>query len=141
MVNSHVIDQAAILGRTAAQPVGLGSYKMDSHSVQYHVDERGYIAAEGDVQMPVKGPYQIDYRALLPERAECENLLVPVCLAATHLADGSIRMESVFMVLAQSAGLAAVLACEGGGAVQDIDYVKLQALLEESGQVLALPTN
>jgi hypothetical protein len=140
MVNDHVIDEAAILHRTAPQPIGLGSYTMDSHNVQYHVNAQGFIAAEGNVQKATKGPYQIDLGAIVPKRGECDNLLVPVCLAASHIAYGSIRMESVFMILGQSAGTGAALACEDHRAMQDLDYARLKARLEADGQILALPS-
>ena len=71
-------------------------------------DAGGHVRNEGDVQVPVAGPYPISYRAIVPKAAECTNLLVPVCLSATHIAYGSIRMEPVFMVLGQSAATAAV---------------------------------
>jgi hypothetical protein len=73
---------------------------------------------------------------LVPRRAECANLLVPVCLSASHIAYGSIRMEPVFRILGQSAATAACLAIDGGCAVQDVDYGKLRAKLLEDGQVL-----
>ncbi len=114
MVNDHVVSEPVILARKAEQPVAIGSYKMDSHNVQYCVDSQGFVETEGDVGKNHKGPYPIDYRAIVPRSGECANLVVPVCLAATHIAYGSIRMESVFMMLGQSAATAAVLAEEGG---------------------------
>ena len=139
MVNDHVVSEATLLGRTAPQPIGIGSYTLDSHSVQYHVNAQGFVAAEGNIQKANKGPYQIDYRAIVPKSGECDNLLVPVCLAASHIAYGSIRMEAVFMILAQSAGTAAVIAQDAQCSVQDIDYAKLRARLEADGQILILP--
>lgn len=139
LVNDHVIDENAILKRTTAQSVGMGSYKMDSHHTQYHVADDGFVSAEGDVQKSINGPYEIDYRALTPKEEECANLIVPVCLAASHIAYGSIRMESVFMILGQSAGTAAALAVEGGTSVQQIPYGKLKNHLERDGQILKMP--
>ena len=81
-------------------------------------------------------PYPISYRSIVPKAAECTNLLVPVCLSASHIAYGSIRMEPVFMVLGQSAATAAVLALDGNVAVQDVDYAKLKEKLLRDGQIL-----
>ncbi len=54
----------------------------------------GHVHNEGDVQETLRGiPYKIDYGSIVPHAKECENLLVPVCLSATHIAYGSIRMS------------------------------------------------
>ncbi len=116
--------------------VGMGAYTMDSHHVQRHLDGEGKVRNEGDVQVGGFPPYPIDYFSIVPKREECENLLVPVCLSATHIAFGSIRMEPVFMVLGQSAATAASLAIDAGVAVQEIDYAALRTRLEADGQVL-----
>jgi hypothetical protein len=116
--------------------VGMGSYNMDSHNVRRYVDEQGHVRNEGDVQVRLKRPYPIDYGAIVPRKDECENLLVPVCVSASHIAFGSIRMEPVFMILGQSASQAAGLALEEGIAVQDIDYETLRTRLIEARQVL-----
>ncbi len=116
-------------------PVGLGAYNMDSHNVRRYVTTDGKVRNEGDIQVGVS-PYRIAYRSIRPRREECENLLVPVCLAASHIAYGSIRMEPVFMVLGQSAATAAVLAIDAGSAVQDVPYPLLAERLRADGQVL-----
>ena len=118
------------------RPIGMGSYNMDSHNVQRYVDADGNARNEGDIQINPGGPYPVDFGAILPKRAECENLLVPVCLSSSHIAYGSIRMEPVFMILGQSAATAAALALERGCAVQDVDYDALAARLTADGQVL-----
>jgi hypothetical protein len=84
-------------------------------------------------------PYPISYRAIVPRKSECENLLVPVCLAASHIAYGSIRMEPIFMILGQSAATAASLALEEHRAVQDVDYPRLRARLLADHQILEWP--
>ena len=98
--------------RVAEDSVGLAAYTMDSHNVQRYVDAEGHARNEGDVQVGGFPPYPISYRSIVPKAAECTNLLVPVCLSASHIAYGSIRMEPVFMVLGQSAATAAVQAIE-----------------------------
>ncbi len=116
--------------------VGMGAYTMDSHHVQRHIDGNGHVRNEGDVQVGGFPPYPISYRSIVPKRDECENLLVPVCLSASHIAFGSIRMEPVFMVLGQSAATAASFAIDGGVAVQEVSYEKLRERLAADGQVL-----
>ena len=88
------------------------------------------VKNEGDVQVGGFPPYPISYRCLIPKEKQCKNLLVPVCLSATHIAYGSIRMEPVFMVLAQSSAVAASMAIDGKTSVQAIDVKKLQAELK-----------
>jgi hypothetical protein len=110
---------------------------MDSHNTQRYVDAEGFVRNEGNVEVGGFPPYPISYRAIIPKRAECENLLVPVCLSASHIAYGSIRMEPVFMVLGQSAATAAALAIDDRMPVQDVSYTQLGARLKADQQVLA----
>lgn len=121
---------------TAEDPIALAAYTMDSHNCRRFVDESGCVRNEGDVQVPCGPPYPISYRAVIPARGECTNLLVPFCLSASHIAFGSIRMEPVFMVLAESCVHAAYLALRGDRAVQDIPYEELNSSLLRAGQKL-----
>jgi len=115
-------------------PVGMGAYTLDSHNVQRFAQD-GMVRNEGDIQSHLGGkPYGISYRSLVPRAGECENLLVPWALSATHIAFGSIRMEPVFMVLGQSAATAACLAIDGGTAVQAVPYKDLRARLVKDDQ-------
>jgi hypothetical protein len=137
MVGGVVMTQHHCEGRAvAARPVGMAAYGMDSHNVQRYVDAAGHVRNEGNVEVPVAGPYPIDMGAILPRREQCENLIVPVCMSATHIAYGSIRMEPVFMVLGQSAASLAVEAIAAGVAVQDVDYEPLRKRLLADRQVL-----
>jgi len=137
MVGDYVLTEAVLTqGLPVERPVGIGSYTMDSHNVQRLVGADGMVHNEGDVQKPVKGPYQIDYGVLLPKRAECDNLLVPFCISGTHIAFGSVRMEPVFMILSESAASAAGIALDDKVAVQDVRYEKLRARLDAEGQEL-----
>ncbi len=137
MISDVVMTQNHCQGRKEAEfPVGLAAYTMDSHNVQRYVSKEGFAINEGDVQVGGFSPYAIDYRCIRPKKSQCENLLVPVCLSASHIAYGSIRMEPVFMVLGQSAATAACQAIDQQVAVQDIDMDKLQARLLEDKQVL-----
>ena len=89
--------------------VGMGAYNMDSHHVQRYVTPRGFVRNEGDVQVGTR-PYPISYRSIRPRAGECTNLLVPVCLSATHVGWGAIRLEPVWMQLGEVAGVATALA-------------------------------
>jgi hypothetical protein len=138
MIGAYVMTEHECRGeRTAADSIGLGAYGIDSHNTQRYVDAAGHVRNEGDVEVPVAGPYPISYRAIVPKADECTNLLVPVCLSATHIAYGSIRMEPVFMVLGQSAGAAAAQAITDDVDVQRVDYLRLRERLQQDKQVLA----
>ena len=137
MISDCVMTQSHCEGRAVARDsVGLAAYGMDSHNIQRYVDATGAARNEGDVQVPVAGPYPISYRSIVPRSRECTNLLVPVCVASSHIAYGSIRMEPVFMVLGQSAATAAVMAIDARCAVQQVDYRKLRARLVADKQML-----
>ncbi|MCJ8209001.1 FAD-dependent oxidoreductase [Mucilaginibacter sp. RS28] len=127
--------------------IGMGSYNMDVREMQ-----RSYISLsrfpelvdevynEGYLSIPV-AQYQIPYRALLPKFNECRNLLVPVCLSASHMAFASIRMEPQFMIMGHAAGIAAALAVRQKTAVQQVDVVVLQKKLKAARQVISLAEN
>jgi len=123
---------------SAEQSIGMGAYTMDSHHTQRYINNKGFVKNEGDVEVGGFSPYPISYKALIPKKSECVNLIVPVCLSATHMAFGSIRMEPVFMVLGQSAGTAACLAINKDIPVQDIDYNTLKEILLSKGQILSV---
>ena len=135
MVSDYVMTEHNCRGtKKAADSVGLGAYNMDSHNCQ-RIVKNGHVENEGDVQVGVK-PYPISYRSIVPRAGECENLLVPVCLSASHIAYGSIRMEPVFMLLGQSAATAASLAIEEGISAQKVSYPALRARLLADRQIL-----
>src|SRR5690606_872568 len=118
----------------------MGSYTLDSHNVQRYIKPNGYVQNEGDIGVHPGQPYQISYGSLVPKQEECTNLLVPICLSSSHIAFGSIRMEPVFMILGQSAALAASLAIDNGTDVQAVDYAALEQGLLAENQVLSAPT-
>lgn len=132
MVGSYVMTQHNCEGReVVSDGVGMAAYTMDSHNTQRIVVD-GQVKNEGNVEVGGFGPYPIAYRSLVPKNTECGNLLVPVCLSATHIAFGSIRMEPVFMVLAQSSATAAVMAIDAGVDVQNVDVAGLQQQLKNN---------
>jgi len=136
MVSDYVMTQQHCTGKVVApDPVGMAAYAMDSHNTQRHV-ANGMVRNEGDIQLSTAGPYPVSFRSIIPKAGECENLLVPWSLSASHMAFGSIRMEPVFMSLSQSAAVAASLALERGVPVQALDYGDLRPRLEKLGQAL-----
>ena len=137
MVSDYVMTEHNCRGEVKAEdPVGLAAYTMDSHNCQRIVQngQRGKRRRRAGRRVPAL-PDLVSL-ASCPKAGECENLLVPVCLSATHIAYGSIRMEPVFMILGQSAATAAVLAIEQNAPVQGVDYARLRARLLADKQVL-----
>lgn len=143
MVSDYVITQADCEAkRLAEDSVGLASYPMDSHFCQRVPDEENGVMTvrnEGGFGHSCAKPYPVSYRSIVPKMEECENLLVPVNLSASHVAFGSIRMEPVFMILGQSAGTASSFAIENRIPIQKVDYVKLKERLLADGQRLSFP--
>jgi hypothetical protein len=137
MIGGYVMTENDLLKKRATpDSVGMGSYGIDSHNVQRYITPEGNVQNEGDIGAATKGPYEIAYGSLAPQRGQAENLLVPVCVSSSHIAFGSIRMEPVFMILGQSAATAAALAIDGHTAVQDVPYAKLRERLLADGQIL-----
>lgn len=136
MVGEYVMTQANCVGEEVVEDgVGMAAYTMDSHNVQRLViekDGRKMVKNEGNVEIGGFGPYPISYRSIIPQSKDAKNLFVPVALSASHIAYGSIRMEPVFMVLAQSAAVAASLAIDNNQTVQEVDVPQLQKVLEEN---------
>jgi hypothetical protein len=140
MLSDYVMTQANCESkRKVKDSIGLASYPMDSHFCQrVVVEENGKLTVrnEGAFGHHMRKPYPIAYQSIVPKKEECNNLLVPLCLSASHVAYGSIRMEPVFMIMGQSAGVAASLAMDAGVSVQDIDIDKLHQHLEAENQIL-----
>jgi hypothetical protein len=137
MVSDLVMNQYHCEGLIVVDdPVGLAAYGMDSHNVQRYITEEGFVKNEGNVEARVTAPYPISYRSIIPKKEECTNLLVPVCVSASHIAFGSIRMEPVFMVLGQSASIAAAMALEKDLPLQDLKYDQLKEKLLNYSQRL-----
>jgi hypothetical protein len=138
MVGSYVMKQSDLqTARTKPDSIGMGSYNSDSHNVQRVALPDGFVRNEGDLQVHVQ-PYEIPYRILIPQKSQVRNLLVTVCVSATHVAYSSLRMESQYMIMGQAAGVAASLAVRKGVAVQDVPITALQAALHSQKAVLSL---
>lgn len=137
MIGEFVMTENEILGRKKVdQPIGMGSYTMDSHNAQRYITEEGYVQNEGDLGVDAEQPYQIHLGTILPKKEECKNLLVPAAVSSSHIAFGSIRMEPVFMILGQSAGTLAAMAIDANTDIYDVPYEKLSTQLRKDGQIL-----
>jgi hypothetical protein len=144
MVGEHVLTQHDLTSAPQYDTVAMGSYHVDIREVRRtwrwvyeHPDPVACVYNEGYLSAPVP-PYQIPYRSLVPRFRECRNLLVPVCVSASHVAFSSVRMEPQYEMLGHAAGLAAVQALARDVTVQRVDVSALQAQLAEEGQVLAI---
>ncbi len=134
MVGEYVATQADCQAKAVPEDgIALAAYQMDSHNCQRVViekDGKKMVKNEGNVEVGGGLPYPISYRSLTPKREECTNLLVPVCMSASHIAYGSIRMEPVFMTLGQVAAVACSIADDKGlDKVQDVDYKEIVSIM------------
>jgi hypothetical protein len=150
MLGEYVMNEADVLQNGRRPPIedsiGFGAYNIDMHTYRYHVGpvnwpdgvRRDALVAEGFLiaHAPNDAPYPVSYRALIPRAADATNLLNPVTLSATNVAYSALRMEPTFMILGQSAGVAAALAVESGQSVQALDYATLRQRLLSAGQQL-----
>jgi len=137
MLGKYVMTENDVLiKRPVPNPVGMGSYTMDSHNIQRYVTPEGFVQNEGDIGVGAPKPYQIDLGSLLPEEEECTNLIVPVCVSCSHIAFGSIRMEPVFMILGQSAGTVASMALNKKKNIHDLTYSEIREKLLDDQQIL-----
>ncbi len=138
MIGAYVVSQKDCKDHPEKEDsIGIATYPVDSHHVQ-RIVYNGRVAKEGNFNNQSWGifAHEVPYRAITPKREECGNLLVPVCLSASHVSYSSIRMEPVFMILGQSAGTAAALTADTGRDVQELDYAALRRRLLQDGQLL-----
>ncbi|MFC2123497.1 FAD-dependent oxidoreductase [Bacteroidota bacterium] len=117
--------------------IGIGSYAPDSHHIQRIVTVDGEIINEGNIYES-HNAYEIPLGVILPEKLDCANLLVPVCVSSSHIAFGSIRMEPVFMILGQSAATLACLSLDNKRDMHDINYNLLHDQLLVDKQILKI---
>ena len=129
MIGEYVMTERNCRGEAKVDDgIGFGSYGMDSHNCD-RIVVNGMVKNEGNVEVGVPHPYAVSYLSITPKQKECTNLLVPVCLSASHIAYGSIRMEPVFMVLGQSAAMAASTAIKESIPVQKVNVAQMQQWL------------
>lgn len=140
MIGEYVMTEHDILkNKVKRDSVAMGSFVLDSHWVQRFENRDGFVRVEGHLDESInlsRAPYEIPYRSLTPRAEQCRNLLVPVCLSASHVAICTIRMEPVYMMLGEAAGVAAAMAAAANTAVQRIDVGELLRKLEQYGGIL-----
>lgn len=138
MIGAYVMRQSDVQEqRTKIDSIGMGSYNIDSHNVQRIAMPDETVQNEGNVEVPVE-PYEIPYRIITPKRSELQNLLVPVCMSASHVGYSSLRLEPQYMIVGEAAGEAAALAVTDHKAVQEIPIQVLQQKLRQQGAILHL---
>lgn len=143
MISGYVVTQYDMEAKTKPKnTVGLASYGVDDWSYATIVQD-GKVALQGGEFSILyldggnqNGSYAIPYEAIVPKKGECTNLLVPVCCSASHIAMTSIRMEPVWMILGESAGVAAAIAVADDIAVQNVPYDELRSKILELSQKL-----
>ena len=143
MVSSYVVSQNDLEGKTdPPHTVGLAAYGVDDFPYTT-IAQDGKIAVQGGGFSIIylddgkyNGSYKIPYEAIVPRKGECDNLIVPVCVSASHIAFTSLRMEPVWMVLGESAGVAATMAMNAKIPVQEVPYPDLRKKLDALGQTL-----
>ena len=143
MVSSYVVTQKDIEGKTdPPHTVGLAAYGVDDWPYAV-IAQDGKVAVQGGSFSILyldggkyNGSYKIPYESIVPRKGECDNLIVPVCVSASHIAFTSLRMEPVWMVLGESAGVAAAIAVDAEIPVQDVPYKKLRQKLDDLDQTL-----
>lgn len=119
-------------------PVGIAYWPPDVHHVRRIVRDgkaynEGFVFGGDDWK-----PFQIPYRSLMPKKSECTNILTPTCISSSHIAYGAIRLEWTFMILGESAAIAADICLDENIDVQDLPFELLKQRLSESGQILEL---
>lgn len=141
LVGDYVMTQDDVLDEKARfkdDGVALGSYRLDVHDVQYvkSPDEKMGLVKEGNIGHGIIGkPYEIPYRVVIPKRSEVTNLLVAVCLSASHIAYSSLRMEPVYMMLGHTCGLAAAMSIRQKTGVHALPVKELKQRLQQQKQI------
>ena len=127
MLGEHVTTENTLMDATSVHdPIAFCTYAMDSHIVRYIEGADHCLGIDGALYKPLPAPGRISYRSIVPKQQQCENLIVPVCLSASHPAYGSIRMEPVFMTLGERAAIAASIAIDLSIPVQQVPYQLLK---------------
>jgi len=140
MKGEFVMTEADILkNKTKDDSIAMGSFVLDSHWVRRIVDDKGFVRIEGHLDESINlsnNPYEIAWRSLIPKKDQCRNLIVPVCISATHVAICTIRMEPVYMMMGHAAGSAAAMCAKSGASVQDLEATALVKKLRAQGGVM-----
>ncbi len=136
MIGEYVMTQHDLMHQTVIDDsIGLAFYKVDIYPPRL-IAHDGKVASEGEIFIRVNpGPYQIAYRALILKKDQCDNLLVSVCMSASHVAMSSIRMESTYVVMGEAAGIAASHAIKSGKNVHEVGVQTIRADMSKTGVI------
>ena len=114
--------------------VAIAEWPMDSHDCT--TDIRPGSLHDGVILLTEKTrPSQVPYRSLLPKILE--NLLVPICLSATHVGIGTLRVEPTWMHICESAAHASIIAVREGVPLSKVNVEYLQSRLVATGIMLS----
>lgn len=90
-----------------ADSISITEWFLDSHTCTTRTSPG--CEPEGMVMLKNQTfPGQVSYRTMLP--SSVDNLIVPVCLSASHIGWGTIRLEPTWMSIAEAAAFAIVQA-------------------------------
>ena len=148
----HILTENDLLPRTGfmrphpfEDSVAFTDWYMDSHSCTADIGTWGAgKGLSGNAAHPFEGklilteefrPGMVPYRSLVPENLD--NLVVPVCLSATHIAWGSVRLEPIWIHLGEVSGFAACQSLAHGETIGSLDASRLQRTLLEAGMSIA----
>ncbi len=107
--------------------ISVTEWFLDSHAcTPRKINKTSY--QEGEVMLKKETfPGQVSYRTLFND--QLENFMVPVCLSATHIGWGAIRLEPTWMSIGEAAAYAVEKAFIEKKQVNEIDTNELQILL------------
>ena len=110
--------------------IAIADWPMDSHECT--MNRQSGSLYDGKVLLSEKTrPSQIPYRCLVPKGID--NLLVTICLSATHIGFGTIRVEPTLIQLGEVAGFASVISKEQDANVAKLETDYLQTQLVKNG--------
>lgn len=114
--------------------IAITEWPMDSHECR--MERQAGSASDGMVLLNEKTrPAQVPYRILLTE--QFDNLLMNVCVSATHVGWGTVRVEPTMMHIGESLGYALSLSHARHIPAAELDVAELQHKLVDSGVMLS----
>jgi hypothetical protein len=142
MIGNYVVQQSdAANGTVQDDPIGVALSNIDCHATIRYPSASGDTILEGTMSLAPAAvevrPYNIPYRSITPIEAEADNLLVTVCVSASHIGYCTIRLEHQYMIMGEAAGVAIALASEAGTNVQNVPVAELVTRLKKYGAVLS----
>jgi hypothetical protein len=143
LVGEYVLRQSDVQnGAKQRDSIGVAEYAFDVHHVRRFGDGQSTTVEGQFANVPISTktfrPYEIPYRSITPSSADATNLLVSVCVSASHIAFSSLRLEHQYMIMGEAAGVAAALALKTRSPVQEVDTSALAAKLVGYGGVVTL---